>query len=78
MKPMYVTEKIKTNKTNDKVRKYIYYHTAGENQVWMSEKNIIKLFDDNIKNYCIPKEYTEEIKEALYLYHNNQIEENTL
>lgn len=32
-KPMCVTEKIRKNKTNDKVRKYIYYHTPWENQV---------------------------------------------
>lgn len=76
MKPMCVTEKVKTNKTDWKIRKYIYYHTAWENQVWISEKNIIKLFDDNIENYSIPKKYSEDIREALYLYHNSQIEEN--
>ena len=75
-KPMCVTEKIKKNKTNDKVRKYIFYHTAWDNQTWYSELNIKKLFDENIESYCIPKEYTESIKNALLDYHYNKIEEN--
>jgi len=75
-KPLSVTEKIKTNKTNDKVRKYIYYHTNWDNQIWLSELDIIRLFDKNIDLYSIPEKYTPELKKWLYDYHQSQINKN--
>lgn len=59
-------------------KKYVYFHLHWDlkQTLWYNQKEIIKVFDENIELYSIPEEYKQEVKEWLKEYHLEEIEKN--
>lgn len=59
-------------------KKYIYFHLHWDKKqsLWLNQKEIIKVFDENLHFYCIPEDFKDEVKEWLKEFHLNEIDEN--
>ncbi len=57
-------------------KKYVYFHLHWDlkQNLWYNQKEIVKVFDENLHLYRIPDEYKQEVKEWIKEYHLEEIE----